>query len=652
MKNFYKNSYFPYLVILVILLIVFSVLSTLVPKRVGDGSEYYALFYAWAESFRPWMTEISFKAYENLFLNSNIVGLVSLDWLRDSFPGLRIQDTADFNHFWFYSFLAYLCSKLFSIIGVEIGPHQSFLFLHLVLLTLTFFVSYRLLGWKGVVSVYLLTLTSPMLWFFDKVHTELLTYCLTLISVLLVCRKKYLAASFSVAIASTQNPSFAIIAFLPFAYRFLRYKNDNFSISEALIAIGTSLLVLVHPVYYFFRFGVPTPQLLAGGASLGGNLSNFYIWLVDPDVGLLPNWPFGILLTAMAIMGFLFKKEHDLKKADKFLFIYILFSVLINFYAHSSTTNINSGATVGVARYALWYLPLFFPLVYYLVSNYPRKKYYYLISVIFIIIFTLLGIKSNNPSKYEDYSSPNYFSFLLQNYASFIYNPPPEVFAERYSGIGEAIYSVNPRGILGPDCRKILIYPGDGRSKIIIPKRCYIDESKLSETVSSLGAQNLSEPFYYIFDRQILKKTSQGLAPGKHMTSLQNEGVNVLDSGWSDPEEWGVWSDGKKASLRFKVEDFINIKYSLVLHVVPFLPPNVNGQAVSFFSNKRHVFDMEIKTTQDVELPLYPDSDGFVYVELSIKNPISPKQAGLSEDPRFLGVGLMDFELLQLVTDN
>ncbi|MCK9912270.1 hypothetical protein MXD81_24160, partial [Microbacteriaceae bacterium K1510] len=48
--------------------------------------------------------------------------------------------------------------------------------------------------------------------------------------------------------------------------------------------------------YYFARYGVVTPQVLAGGATPGLYLNIWYIWLIDPDIGLFPNWPFGLLL--------------------------------------------------------------------------------------------------------------------------------------------------------------------------------------------------------------------------------------------------------------------------------------------------------------------------------------------------------------------
>jgi hypothetical protein len=84
-----------------------------------------------------------------------------------------------------------------------------------------------------------------------------------------------------------------------------------------------------------------------------------YVWLFDPDVGLFPNWLPGIFIVALSI--YLFIKR---KPAPLLIYLWLTFTIVytgINLWAQSSTTNLNAGATPGLARYALWNLALFFP---------------------------------------------------------------------------------------------------------------------------------------------------------------------------------------------------------------------------------------------------------------------------------------------------
>jgi hypothetical protein len=67
-------------------------------ERVGDGSEYYAMFYAWDEGQRPWMDTAANAAYDKLQSGTEVVGLVTRPWFYEAFSELRVGATTDFNH--------------------------------------------------------------------------------------------------------------------------------------------------------------------------------------------------------------------------------------------------------------------------------------------------------------------------------------------------------------------------------------------------------------------------------------------------------------------------------------------------------------------------------------------------------------------------
>ena len=456
----------PYLYIALSLLVILFLISGPKIQRVGDGGEYYALYYAWETTGNPWMSSTAYDAYDELYNSNQITSMVPGEWLQDTFSALQVGSTSDYNHFWFYSFLAFICAKFLSLLGISLSAHESFLVLHYCLTVALFSITYRFFRWHGIIAVTLMTFTSPILWYFDKVHTELFTYSLVLSSIILIYAKKYLPSSLFLAIASTQNPSFALITCIPMFYRVALQWRKPYSFFDVGMIVSIAILVLAHPVYYFTRYGVLTPQLLAGGASPGEHLSHFYVWLIDPDLGLLPNWPLGLAAIIVALIVWATTAKDKLKNTDKLWITFFILYLLINLYAHSSTTNLNSGATPGVSRYALWYLPLAFPVIYNTSQYFSSRP-----TSLYLILPVMLIISVDSINKYKpkrgEHLNPTATSIFIQSYLPWLYNPPPEVFLERYSGYGEGVYMHKIRAVIGPDCHKILILPGGGDRHII-----------------------------------------------------------------------------------------------------------------------------------------------------------------------------------------
>ena len=588
-NTYNKNNYIVYFIILCLSALVFLPVCFSERNRVGDGSEYYAMFLAWSECHRPWMTESSFKAYDDLCKENRISGLITVDDLRNAFPSLRVAGTADFNHFWFYSLLAYFASLILKIVTASCGVHSAFLFLHYILLTSVFLYAFYSFKWRGVVVVAILTFSSPILWYLDKVHTELFTYCTVLLSVMFVYNKKYLSGALFLSLASTQNPSFALIAFIPFVYRIIFLHKVKFSSIEVCLAILTSILVCAHPIYYFLRVEVPTPTLLAGGSDVGGNLSYFYVWIVDPDIGLLANWPVGILLLLFIGGFFVLKhKKHDTPK-DVFLFVFILAYLIINLYAQSSTTNINSGATTGVARYAIWYIPLFFVPAHLILLNFNKNDKALYVFILVCAPLCFINLKNNNPRMWESYCTPTFLSNLIQTKFSFLYNPPPEIFAERFSGRGESVWSANPIAILGPDSRKVLIYSNvQEMASIVLGNTQDIDQAELKSIIFDSLPRNTSlMPYYHMLDVDTEKKlvdasrAAKKFIPGKW---LKHDCRNLAFSGWSIAELQHRWSLGKLSEIDFNIDSSLEFKGELLLdggtHGHQYIEILLNGESI------------------------------------------------------------------------
>jgi hypothetical protein len=200
-------------------------------------------------------------AYDKLQSGTEVVGLVTRPWFYEAFSELRVGATTDFKlSSWFYSLLALLCQKALMLVGIKLSIHASFLALHAVLIGGTIGAAYHYYRLRGAAVMLLLIFGSPLLWYLDKVHTEPFTLCLLFVGMMQMHRQRYAAASWLFALVSTQNPSFALIAGIPWAYRVLLQWRQRFTASELVLLALAAVTVLLHPAYYEMRYGVVTPQ--------------------------------------------------------------------------------------------------------------------------------------------------------------------------------------------------------------------------------------------------------------------------------------------------------------------------------------------------------------------------------------------------------
>lgn len=121
--------------------------------------------------------------------------------------------------------------------------------------------------------------------------------------------------------------------------------------------------------------------------------------------------------------------------------------------------------------------------------------------------------------------------------------------------------------------------------------------------------------------------------------------------GWGEDEAWGVWSVAPVAELRFKVADFsrpaqIRITYNAFFggsHQSLRVTPRVNGK-------RQPTIDIDpssIPGTLVIQVPpqALTESKGVIDLDLISDGAVSPANAGVSVDPRTLGIGLMAVEV-------
>jgi hypothetical protein len=616
------------------------------PDRVGDGAEYYSLYLAIKDGHQPFMTETAFQAYDHLLKSNQIPGLLDTARMRHAFPSLIQGDTADFNHFWFYPALAVLAGGWIDAAGA--GPHVAFLFLHALLFGVVLFTSGRAYGRAGIVAALVVTLASPMVWFFNKVHTEFFTYCCVAIASTWFARRHYFAAAVALAVASTQNISMAAAAGFALALGAWEagWLRRNIRWQDVLLATLTVALVALHPVYYLCRIGVIDPQLLAGGAKIGTNLGSILIWLVDPDVGLVPNWPLSLVIIALGVRA-MRRGGRPSWQMSAFVAIFLI----TNLYAQASTQNLNSGATVYIARYATWYIGLFVPLLGFGLASLRHVATWRVeAAATLLCIATVVNGVIFTPTRHETYMQPTTISEELQLHLPHFYNPPPQIFWERFSR-----RSIEPRSfaVFGPDCAKVLVVEQAGFPVEPQPgPYCKYDASALPARVFHLtrwqGTIQDGRRYRYIYLTPAEQESARpAFRVGLHYVPNTSE-VRTLDffkSGWYPREPNGVWTQGDHAEIDGLVDTCPAQGLRLVMTLTPSVTPRNPSVRVTANVRGREVgkYDMDRGDRVTFDIPCDAVPQGELKLDLHIEGWMSPLTAGSSTDWRELGMFLTEF---------
>lgn len=624
------------------------IIACLLPAvRVGDGSEYYGLYVALKNGHHPYMTERAFRAYDRLFSSGHIIDLVDTTRMRHAFPTLAQGGTTDFNHFWFYPALALLTGGLFDAMGA--GPHEAFLFLHALLFGLLLFVAGRTFGRLGVIAALVVTIGSPMVWFIDKVHTEFFTYCCVAIASLWLIRKRYFAAAVALAAASTQNISIGATAMFALALGaweagWLRWQ---FRRQDLLLAALAVALVGLHPLYFLWRVGVIDPQLLAGGAKIGTNLGSIAIWLIDPDVGLVPNWPFSLVIIALGVVA-----VRRLGRPSWQIVACVAVFFATNLYAQASTQNLNSGATVYIARYATWYIGWFVPLLGFgLVAL--RNSAVWVRTVVATIagVAIAVNVMAYKPTRHETYMQPTAISRQLQLHLPHFYDPPPQIFSQRFSG---KHFESTSYAVFGPDCAKVLVVKNRGVAVVPQPgRRCDYDLSALPDRVlhPTEWTDTLADgrPYAYLHLTADERKAARpGFRTGIRYqpTSSDPQSLILFGQGWYAPGDAGIWTQGDHAQLQGVVVPCPAPGLRFFLSVAPHLTPKNPHMALTATANGRELGKHDLNPQGDTlsfDVPCDALSDDRLNIDLHVEGWMSPLDAGESNDDRQLGVLLREF---------
>jgi hypothetical protein len=171
--------------------------------------------------------------------------------------------------------------------------------------------------------------------------------------------------------------------------------------------------------------------------------------------------------------------------------------------------------------------------------------------------------------------------------------------------------------------------------------------------VSKVVVPNVSDVYYKYYISGVYSKWNRGEANKYRYGDVIDftKGGNSDKYNWggiSNQESWGSWTNKEHAYVRFHVDR--KPKYDLILciNAIPYVNNRHSNQSIVIKINDVYIkrYDFNYKDPGNRILVMnIPSriilSDNFdVELQIDIHNPISPKEVGLSEDSRKLGLGI------------
>jgi SAM-dependent methyltransferase len=136
------------------------------------------------------------------------------------------------------------------------------------------------------------------------------------------------------------------------------------------------------------------------------------------------------------------------------------------------------------------------------------------------------------------------------------------------------------------------------------------------------------------------------LRPGQRYEAHTSPSFEAfLGDGWSEIEEWGVWSSGAIATMALRIPFEFHETHVLKLYGQAFVNPQHPSILIDAVVNSELAVRIELAEPSDdwvLEIPLLAvRQDGTAAVRLVIDSPISPAACGVAiDDNRALGFGL------------
>ncbi|GEM_PF-1926476 len=614
------------------------------PKRVGDAHEYVLM-------------QESLLQHGSVDLRlSDVIGLKNIEKKNSSFsfnnilPDLNrgfhekkyfvhhfvLSESGRYYsiHFFLYSLLSVPARLLLDFIGFD--PFLSFQMTNVFFVILTLSYIYFISGLGNyekhwVAALYLLSGTTYYLFW---IHPEIFTSSLFLIALLSLLDKKYIVSALCAAVASMQNPPIALfIPFIVLVYvlhiRFAEVGAMKYGISKYFKLIAgiffACMISLTPSLFYGYVIGHPNPIVLTDGMDYKYvSLSRFFSLWFDLNQGVIlgnAGLYIGVIVTLLILI---LRPIKEAKKREYLVPLLLFCATIIITLPCLTTGNWNSGSSTFL-RYGYWLVMM--PLVSFVLMSRnldATTRSWLMVSVIFIQTGIVLANKvwGNDvpPGRFTGISKS-----IMYRYPD-LYNPVPEIFAERAYGAEHPI-----------DPNRIYAFERKGKVTKLLINSKNANAAELMEgavkykPIVKISRYNVDDNWYYLNGR--FKK--------EIITTIISDEKVLYDSnkinwtGWSIPENGFRWSDGNKAMMKFKVDNAERKAGRLLLSVGPF---KEKVQHVKIELNGELLFDDVLTEERVLEFP-FGNNDVFLKekntITYQLPNAAKPISGG---DNRMLGI--------------
>ena len=625
------------------------------PRIDGDGAEYLLMQESFKNHGSPEFTEQDRKSYGELIQRKSLYSGSTQGWYDNLLTKnieagdlqaggyVRCEDGAYRSfHFCAYSLSSLPFRILCGLLGID--PVNSFGMLHALLLSMAILMivrSRRFNDWEriGLAAGLLLTCT---VFYFDWIHPELFSTTFLAMAIILFLDRKTASALVCAAIASLQNQPIALTlpifylahgllvtsgrpVILRLLFPFTRWR------SWALTVIA-ALIVLLPSFYYLRYYGHPNPIADLGGLSSRWiTFSRLFSLWFDINQGIVMGYP-GLLagvVILLPIACFFGTKETLIDLADALWLVILSLAISIPCLTQG---NWNAGCAI-MTRYGIWIgIPLLFTVA--LLLRRVRNPFRSVILVSVVLLQLWVPTYCGYPAR-TFYMNLNPLSVWVINRFPQLYNPDPEIFAERLSCEENVMYE-----------QYRFIWKSNGRVKKILLRNHPLDVSnfwnqqEFYRELSPASIVRMRDGWSYLNgDFQILQSSE---------LVIRYDDTDAEWLHWSVVEPGFRWSLGKESTIRFSLPMEEGKALSGLMRVR--MRSSENDQYVEIYLNGKKLFGRTILGFEELTLQFEPDwilrnePNELVF---KVPNAIKPPPNG---DIRILGVRFEDM-IFQTISD-
>ena len=415
-----------------------SLVAQSTPRRVGDAGEYVAMSLNLARFSRPSLTAGELTQVRALFPDDADVRL--------EMPELRGPDgRQDFPHFWFYPLLAAPFVRSALVAGGH--PMMGFTVLNIILLI----GMSALLVRRVSPAVVLLVAAGPILWWVDKAHTEVFTFSLITIALLLLSSSPWWSIV-AFGTAATQNPPIA--GAMVIAIAFALYTRGWRDPRVWIASMGGLILAAIHPLYYHSRLGVWSGHYQVVDPHWP-SIRELTTVAFDLNLGIFVHDPILLVAIVIVLVEVVTRPGRRVLDIEAGTVTAVAALLLVSV---TQAANLNSGGTPGPSRYGLWLVPFAVPIC----AGVPAGARWLRVLAAASVVWCAWAFAPWLP---DQYLRPTTLAAAIWRLGPSLDNPVAEVFAERVAGHEPALPPMATAG-----CEKVLLV-GDGTGAEW-PKRC------------------------------------------------------------------------------------------------------------------------------------------------------------------------------------